>query len=318
MSHTIQNAIRAWKCNPELYRLDDPSLYDTAGNIKSASNWTEKHMNSLHILYELDTEMPYGLPSDIDSFRLFWTMTRDDIYEDDWSRFYESAQGINMNTVANMTSIMKVLVDLVERRKSAESDLSSTSDEGYKLEIYTHSLANNICSSFLKGMGLHSRQYPSWDYMHIEYYTITLLRSMTGKVRPDGFIAFKRSKIGIVAHVWVEAKTLEYSPTRNPVKYKNTIPQKAAESLALVQSSWDENDIKDHEVYGIEFSHRFVAIWCISFPHQYLVDLQTDATLNHNSFIVMKRSTVLDLIESRDRQTFAGWFVGLMNHIKKF
>ena len=318
MSHTTQNAIRAWKYNPELYRLDDPSLYDTAGNIKSASNWTEKHMNSLHILYELNTEMPYALPSDIDSFRLFWTMTRDDIYEDDWSRFYESAQGMNMNTIANMTSIMKVLVDLDERRKSAESDMSSTSDEGYKLEIYTHSLANNICSSFLKGMGLHSKQYPSWDYMHIEYYTITLLRSMTGKVRPDGFIAFKRSKIDIVAHVWVEAKTLEYSPTRNLAKYKSTIPQKAAESLALVQSSWDENDIKDHKVYGIEFSHRFVAIWCILFPHQYLVDLQTNVMLNHDNFIVMKRSIVLDLIESRDRQTFARWFVGLMNHLKEF
>jgi hypothetical protein len=316
MSQTIINAINAWKSNPELYRLDDNSLYDDVGNIKSASHWTEKHMNSLHILYELDREMPYELPSDIEPFRLFWTMTRDDIYEDNWSKFYDSVQGVNTNTMANITSIMKTLVDLVERRKSAESDLSSTSDEGYKLEIFTHSLANNICSSFLKIMGLHSKQYPSWDYMHTEYYTITLLRSMTGKVRPDGFIAFKQNKIGIVPHVWVEAKTLEYSSTRNPNKYKSTIPQKAAESLALVQYNWDENEIKDREVYGIEFSHRFVAIWHVVFPYQYLVNLQTKKILNHDEFIVMRRSTVLDLIESRDRRTFAEWFTGLMNQLQ--
>jgi hypothetical protein len=180
---------------------------------------------------------------------------------------------------------MKTLVDLVERRKSTES---STSDEGYKLEI---SLANNICSSFLKIMGLHSKQYPSWDYMHIEYYTITLLRSMTGKARPDGFIAFKQNKINIAPRIWVEAKT---SPTRNPNKYKNTIPQKAAESLALVQHDWNEDEMKDREVYGIEFSHRFVAIWHVVFPYQYLVDLQTKVILDHSEFIVMKRSVVLE------------------------
>lgn len=312
-SQTIKNAINAWKLNPDLYALDH--LYDSAGNIKSASNWTEKHMNSLHILYELDKEMPYELQPNIEPFKLFWAMTRDDIYEDDWDRFYNSAQGISTNTIANITSIMKTLVDLVERRKSTESDLSSTSDEGYKLEIFTHSLANSICSSFLKIMGLHAKQYPSWDYMHIEYYTITLLRSMTGKVRPDGFIALKHNKIDIVPYIWVEAKTLEYAPTRNPKKYKSTIPQKAAESLALVQHRWNEDEIKDHEVYGIEFSHRFVAIWYVLFPYQYLVDLQTKKILGHDSYIVMKRSMVLDLIENKDRQTFVEWFVSLIHHL---
>lgn len=190
------------------------------------------------------------------------------------------------------------------------------SDEGYKLEIFTHSLANNICSSFLKIMGLYSKQYPSWDYMHAEYYTVTLLRSMTGKVRPDGLIAFKRNKANVIPYVWVEAKTLEYAPTRNPNKYKSTIPQKAAESLALAQYNWDENEIKDREVYGIELSHRFVAIWHVVFPYQYLVDLQTKKILNHNDFIVMRRSTVLDLIESRDRRIFAEWFAGLMNRLQ--
>lgn len=61
MSQAIINAVNAWKSNPELYRLDNSSLYDGAGNIKSASNWTEKHMNSLHILYELDKEIIYEL-----------------------------------------------------------------------------------------------------------------------------------------------------------------------------------------------------------------------------------------------------------------
>ena len=315
MSQTIINAVNAWRSNPELYRLDNNSLYDDVGNIKSASNWTEKHMNSLHILYELDKEIIYERQTNTELFKLFWVMTRDDVYEDDWARFYDSIQGASTNTIANITSIMKTLVDLVERRKSTESDLSSTSDEGYKLEIFTHSLANNICSSFLKIMGLHSKQYPSWDYMHIEYYTITLLRSMTGKVRPDGFIAFKQNKINIAPRIWVEAKTLEYSPTRNPNKYKDTIPQKAAESLALVQHDWNEDEMKDREVYGIEFSHRFVAIWHVVFPYQYLVDLQTKVILDHSEFIVMKRSVVLDLIESKDRHKFVEWFVGLMNKI---
>lgn len=115
---------------------------------------------------------------------------------------------------------MKTLVDLVERRRSTDSDLSSISDDGYKLKIFTHSLANNICSSFLKMMGLLSKQYPSWDYMHVELFTITLLRSMTVKASPDGFIALKHSKKGIVPHIWVEAKTLDYAPSRNPKNIK--------------------------------------------------------------------------------------------------
>jgi hypothetical protein len=310
-SQTIRNAINAWKYNPELYRLDDDRLYDSAGNIKSASNWTEKHMNSLHILYELDQAMPLN-EVNIDEFQLFWAMTRDDVYDDDWNRFYNSLEHVDKNVVANITSIMKNIIDLVERRKSTESDLSSTSDEGYKLEIFTHSLANNICTSFLKIMKLYSKHYPSWDYMHIEYFTITLLRSMTGNVRPDGVVALKRSKANVIPHIWVEAKTLEYSPTRSFNKYKSTIPQKAAESLALVQASWNENEIKDHEVYGIEFSHRFVAIWHVIFPYRYLVSLQTKAILDHDEYIVMKRSAVLDLIECEDRKQFTKWFVNIM------
>jgi hypothetical protein len=395
MNANVIIAINAWKSNPELYRLDDPSLYDDSGNIKSASSWTEKHMNALHIIpiFDINIFADGVLPTDeeLNKFKLLWVMSRDDIYDGNWNSFYQLVPS-NPSTlyISSMTSILNSLIELVERRRSTDSDLSSSriaessqvecnetreqkktinnfsqpllcdsglglesitqkasfsslippfesSDEGYKLEMFTQTLSNVICSSFLKMTGFHTNprtkrkglekisdqslsasslrvplhskaQYPSWDYTNYPY-TISLLRSMTGSVRPDGVIVYKTNKTNMISHVWIEAKTLE---TRNSTKYKSTIPQKAAECLALAQSQWDPNITKDCEIFGIEFSHRFVSYWHAVIPYNYLVSLQTSIIIPHDQYVIMERSTVLDLIESEDRRTFARWFLGLL------
>jgi hypothetical protein len=319
MNANVIIAINAWKSNPELYRLDDPSLYDDSGNIKSASSWTEKHMNALHIIPMFDINIFANgvLPTDeeLNKFKLLWVMSRDDIYDGNWDSFYQLVPSNPSSLyISSMTSILNSLIELVERRRSTDSDLSSTSDEGYKLEMFTQTLSNVICSSFLKMTGFHTKQYPSWDYTNYSY-TISLLRSMTGSVRPDGVIVYKVNKTNMISHVWIEAKTLEFSPTRNSTKYKSTIPQKAAECLALAQSQWDPNITKDCEIFGIEFSHRFVSYWHAVIPYNYLVSLQTSIIIPHDQYVIMERSTVLDLIESEDRRTFARWFLGLLKSV---
>ena len=309
----IQNALNAWTLNPNLYRLDDTALYDENGNLKSGSSWTEKHINALHIIpvYDVDIEEILVPENNVDQFALFWVMSRDDIYDDQWDSFYSHARNYNSSIISEITFMIKSLSQLVERRKSQDSDLSSTSDEGDKLEQLTQSLANTICTAFLRMTKLYDKRYPSWDYMN-NSYVITLLRTMSGNVHPDGTISYRLSKSKMTTYVWVEAKPLQYSPARN---YRKTIPQKAAESIALAQSLWNETEIKDTEIFGIEFSHRFVSFWHARFPYQYLVSIQTNPVLPPEQYVIMKRSRVLDLIERPGRREFARWFVGLLGHL---
>jgi hypothetical protein len=70
-------------------------------------------------------------------------------YENWCSYKYSSSKN---DTVHRISCIMPSLIKMVERRKSNDSDISSTTGEGLKLEIYTQTLANNIYTEFLKIM----------------------------------------------------------------------------------------------------------------------------------------------------------------------
>ena len=327
----ITYAKESWQQDPNLYRLDDPGLQD-CGHLKSGSSWTNAHLQALHIIPILYLEIHHILPQEFmpddkelaDDFHLFWSMDRDDIYDGNWKKFYQTDPNTNVETRAVMTSVLKDLMTLVERRRSKDSDLSSTSNEGDIIENQTWTFGSNICRAFLDILNLHQKKLPSWDYVTSTkkgaHYPITILSSVYGQVRNDGAIVHVDIDRSILSFVWIEVKPLEYAPEPTTKSaYTSKIPQKAAEILSFVQSHWQTIGvgIKDQESFGIEFNHRYASFWHALFPREYLLNVHRSRVLSHTHVIALKRSKVFDLIEAEDRKEFARCFVGLLKYISK-
>ncbi|GAB5593995.1 hypothetical protein Unana1_08895 [Umbelopsis nana] len=259
----------------------------------------------------------FSLPPELKSLEAFWALSRDDIYDDNWEKLRMVTKDVPAATMTKITTVYTLLAELVARGKSQDSDLSSTSDEGCKLEIATQGFANAVCNMFLHISGLHSKKtYPTWDYDQSSF-DVKFLFGKTAYVRPDGVIVYKPERGTKHPYVWIEAKPLEYAEGRSSSKYYRTIPQKAAECLALVQSIWNETDTRDYEVFGIEFCHRYASFWTAKFTHAYLQNMKYDVVLAPECYVILKRSKTFDLIESKDRYHFTQWFAGLLEHISR-
>ncbi|KAG2182127.1 hypothetical protein INT43_007054 [Umbelopsis isabellina] len=247
----IQEALLLWRTEPDLYRLNSSSLLN-GGFITPGSNWKLEHMLAFHMIPILD----------LDSQHI--SLNRDDIYDKNYGKLLHSDSPQDAGTQAQTIACIVQLMQLVERRKEYDLDLSSTSDEGEKLEVSSTAFASSLCKMFLEVLGLHNIYPPSWDYTAKAAYNIQILLGVTGNVRADGVIMFAESRHNRQAAVWIEVKPLMYAP-RNKNNYETTLPQKAAEALAIVQSRGRQHE-KDQEVFGIEFSHRFATFWHAIFP----------------------------------------------------
>jgi len=320
-----------WQKNPDLHRLDNPILQDH-GCLKSGSKWTPAHMQAFHIVPILDLEIHHILPQEYmpndkeleDDFHLFWSMSRDDIYDKNWEKLCQADLNICAKTRVIIMSNLTDLMALVERRRSKDSDLSSTSNEGDMIEPQTWAFSGNICRAFLDILNLHQKKLPSWDYVTSTkkgvHRPITILDSVYRHARNDGAIVHVNIDRSTLPFIWTEVKSLEYAPeptTRNA--YISKIPQKAAEALSFVQSHWQTAgiNIKDQESFGLEFSHRYASFWHAIFPKEYLLDVHHFTMLSHTHAIALKRSKVFDLVEADERREFARCFVGLLNYISK-
>ena len=327
----IVHAKELWRRDPDLYHLDNPIL-QSHGYLKSGSAWTDAHLQAFHIVPILNLQIHHILPQEFmpddkeltDDFHLFWSMDRDDIYDENWEKLYQTDPNTCAKTKVIISSIMKDLMTLVERRRSKNSDLSSTSDEGDVIETQTWVFSNSICRSFLNVLDLHQKRLPSWDYVTSTkkgaHYPITILGSILGQVRNDGAIVHVNTDRSISSFIWIEVKPLEYAPVpKTENAYIDKIPQKAAEALSFAQSHWRRAgiNIKDQESFGLEFNHRYVSFWHTLFPKEYLLDVYCSKVLSHNHAIALKRSKVFDLIEAEDRKEFARCFVGLLNYVSK-
>ena len=324
-------ARESWTQDPDLYRLDNPDLQDHKC-LKSGSKWTKAHLQAFHIIPILDLEIHHILPKEFmpndkeltDEFHLFWSMDRDDIYDKNWGKLYQTDPNTCAKTRIIVNSIIKDLMTLVERRRSKDSDLSSTSEEGDMIEPQTWSFSSNICQSFLDILNLHQKKLPSWDYVTTTkkgvHYSITILGSILGQVRNDGAIVHINVDRTISPFIWIEVKPLEYaSETTKEDAYMSKIPQKAVEALSFAQSHWKKigANIKDQESFGLEFNHRRVSFWYAIFPKEYLLTVNRSRVLSQTHVIALKRSKVFDLIEAEDRKEFARYFVGLLKYISK-
>lgn len=313
----IKHALIGWRANTEKYRLDKPSLM-TGHFLMPASNWNPEHMLAFHMIPILNVDLRHVIPveyvpSDITEFNLFWRLTRDDIYDQNYRKLYHSDSPQDESIQGQIAVCIGQLMQLVERRTEYDSDLSSTSNEGDKLEGSSTAFAASLCKMFLRVLGLKNKHPPSWDYTDKAAFNIQIIPGVTGNVRADGVILFTECRQSKRAAVWIEVNPSKYAP-RNKTDYQMTLPQKAAEALAVAQSRGLDHE-SDQEVFGIEFSHRFAAIWHAIFPAAYLTSLQTDTSLPAEQYVLLKRSKVFDLVESSDRFQFAQNMIGMMKYL---
>jgi hypothetical protein len=315
--NAIKEAMISWRSEPHIYQLDSPNLMN-GRVITPGNNWRFEHMLAFHMIPILDLDLQHVLPieyvpSDMDKFKLLWKLDRDDIYEKNYEKLLHSDHPQDAGNQAQIIACIVQLMRLVERRKEYDSELSSTSDEGEKLDISSTAFASSLCKMFLEVLGLHNRYPPNWDYTEKAAYNIQILLGVTGNVRVDGVIVFAESRHNKQAAVWIEFKPLMYAP-RNKSNYETTLPQKAAAALAIVQSRGRQHE-KDQEVFGIEFSHHFATFWHAMFPAAYLSSIQTHKSLSPEKYVVLKRSKTLDLVECSDRFQFAQNMVGMMKYL---
>ena len=98
------------------------------------------------------------------------------------------------NTRAAITSSLKDLMTLVERRRSKDSDSLSTSNKEDAIELQTWIFGSNICRAFLEILNLHQKKLPSWDYVtgtkRGAHHPIIILDSIIGHARNDGAIVY--------------------------------------------------------------------------------------------------------------------------------
>ncbi|KAJ1649490.1 hypothetical protein IWQ61_009442 [Dispira simplex] len=179
-------------------------------------------------------------------------------------------------------------MDLVHRYRGDDSYESDTEDEvENKSERSTDSFASVICNAFLCYFTrLQRREPPSWEYqdkkMEIQYR----LDGTTCTVHPDG------------SNVYAPGKP----------KYNSTLLQKAAETIAMAK-------YQPREVFGIEFSHRFVAFWRALIPENYLELVKGSGNLPPDMILEMRRSAVLDFVSQNGRYKFARACLALLMYL---
>ncbi|CAO3649113.1 unnamed protein product [Cunninghamella echinulata] len=321
---------KVWKKYPNLHRLDNINLQDGNKNLKSGNNWTNQHMQAFHIIKVLDLEIKNVLPIEFmvnndelfNKLSLLWSMDRDNLYNKHWEKFYNKNVNISLRDKTDIITCLNLLVNLIDRNKRTDYDISSTSDEGDNLEYETQTFASNLCKTFLSILELYKKYPPTWKFVNnsanYTHHQIKILGNIMGNARNDGAIVYIGDNKQASPVIWIEVKPLEYAPRLNSQKaYDKIIPQKAAEALSFAQSHWKKlgATIKDQETFGIEFNHRYATFWHALFPREYLLNVYYQPVLDYNNVVALKRTRVFDLIESTDRKEFSKCLVGLLNYV---
>ncbi|KAJ1649789.1 hypothetical protein IWQ61_009231 [Dispira simplex] len=250
--------------------------------------------------------------------RAFWALDREDLYNRDYhilaTVIAEATDDPNhsLTTSINMgiTSCMIAIMSLIERYQGDDSYESGTDDEGEgRNESFTNKFAATICERFLGNFTqLQRRVLPSWEYRTPRLRIQHRPDGTSCNVCPDGVIQYAPDRHRCIPYVWVEVKPLPFAPGRR--QYRSTLPQKVAEAIAMAEH-------QPREVFGIEFSHRFVAFWRTIIPENYLERVRNSEGLPPDMILEMRRSAVLDFVSQNDRYEFARAFLALLTYLKE-
>ncbi|KAJ1644784.1 hypothetical protein IWQ61_010381 [Dispira simplex] len=152
---------------------------------------------------------------------------------------------------------------------------------------------------------LFHRIRPIWALSHEDLYNYNTL-SLAAAIAEanDGHNPQLDSHIdmGIISCVNYLAPTTE--------KYESIFPQIAAQTIAMAR-------YQPREVFGIEFSHRYVTFWRTLIPESYLELVKGSGDLPPDMVLKMKRSTVLDLELPDGRREFSRAFLALLMYWNK-
>ncbi|KAJ1649492.1 hypothetical protein IWQ61_009444 [Dispira simplex] len=349
-SYEIGDAIPSRQANLKQYGLDNPRLARRGrGNnrrrrrsssatpspepspsrirgppITGATGFSQEHMDALHIVPVLNCPMEEVVPLNhcpddlLRRVRAIWAMTRKDLYSGNPVRLTAAineevggnSQPFDGDITWGLYSCMAAVVRLVDRYTGDDVYESVSDDEVENLsKRVTTSCADTICPIFLANFTqMNSRKFPTWYYCPVTRDTQVLPERYNFTVRPDRLIFYAQSKRQRTPFAWININPYHLAPTTE--EYEATFPQIAAQTIAMAR-------YQPREVFGIEFSHRYVTFWRALIPENYLELVKGSGDLPPNMVLTMKRSTVLDLELPDDRRQFAHAFLALLKYWNK-
>ncbi|KAJ1653711.1 hypothetical protein IWQ61_006215, partial [Dispira simplex] len=234
-------------------------------------------MDTLHVVPVLNCPMEEVVPLNhcldelLHRIRAFWALDYEDLYNcnirmlatviDEATDDHNHPRTKYIN--AGIASCMDAIISLIRRYRDDDLYESGTDDEGEgRNEIFTNKFAATICEIFLTRFTQLRRQVlPSWEYRTPNLRIQHKSDGTSCNVHPDGVIQYAPDRHPRIPYIWVEVKPLPFAPGRR--QYRSTLPQKVAEAIAMAEH-------QPREVFGIEFSHRFLAFWRTIIPENYL------------------------------------------------
>ncbi|KAJ1648951.1 hypothetical protein IWQ61_009809 [Dispira simplex] len=287
--------------------------------ITDATEFTEEHMDALHMVPVLNCPLEEVVPLDycpedlLHRIRPFWTVSREDLYYFNCERqdaaIDEAAgdrcrpqdmditRGIYLCTDA-ITQLMGFLI--------ADDIYLSDSDEVTNnwSKRTTFGCAVILLRTFLNCFTqLRTQKLPSWDRCNLIWNTRVLPEGYNFTVQPDNVIFYAPGKRQRTPFAWITINPGYLAPTTD--SYESVLPQIAAQTIAMTR-------YQPREVFGLEFSRLYVTIWRALIPENYLELLKDSGDLPPDVFIEMKRSTVLDLEQPEGRREFSRALLALL------
>ncbi|KAJ1969473.1 hypothetical protein IWQ62_000600 [Dispira parvispora] len=287
--------------------------------ITSATEFTKEHMDALHMVPVLNCPIEEVVPVNhcpkdlLYRIRPFWSMSRENLYNLNYDRLeaaiIETANGSNESRelrknagIRVCTTAVENLLDVYTGDESYESESDGDAKSWSKRS--TTACADMLCNEFLRNFTqLYRREFPSWHWHKMTLDTQVLPKWCNFTIRPDRVIFYAQAMKQKTPFAWVTINPYYLAPTTN--EYESTLPQVAAQTIAMAR-------YHPREVFGIQFSYRYVTFWRAAIPENYLDLLSDSGDLPPDVSIEMKRSTVLDLEQPDGRYGFSRALLSLL------
>ncbi|KAJ1960388.1 hypothetical protein IWQ62_004252 [Dispira parvispora] len=292
--------------------------------LANTAGFSEKHMDELRIKHKLNCPMEDIVPLEhcpedlLHRMRAFWALSREDLLCGNVEKLFaatdearvginrELDEGIALGVETSMNSLMSLTQQYADDYMyGLESD---DEREHWSVRV-TGRCIDTICPKFLSYFtDLNTFKYPLWDYREMTWDAKILPERYDFTVRPDRVIFYAQSRRQRTPFAWVTINPYYLAPTMRT--YESTLPQVAAQTIAMTR-------YHPREVFGIEFSYRYVTFWRAVIPDNYLELIKGSGDLPPDMFIEMKRSTVLDLEQPDGRYEFSRALLALLMYWNK-
>ncbi|KAJ1954123.1 hypothetical protein IWQ62_005834 [Dispira parvispora] len=314
---------RSSKTTPSPCPRTGPS-HSCSHPVTNTTTFSEKHMDELHLQHKLNCPMEEIVPLEhcpedlLHRIRAFWALSREDLLDRNAEKLFaatdearvgvnrELDEGIALGVETSMSSLMNLT------QKYADDymyGLESDDEREHWSVRVTARCVDTICPTFLSYFtDLNTFKYPLWDYCEMARDAKVLPERYNFTVRPDRVVHYAQSRQQRTPFAWVTINPYYLAPTMRT--YESTLPQVAAQTIAMTR-------YHPREVFGIEFSYRYVTFWRAVIPDNYLELIKGSGDLPSDVFVEMKRSTVLDLEQPDGRYEFSRAFLTLLMYWNK-